>query len=97
MIITQLEGKVSSGQWDALKQAFHEASQQLPPAIERSYLVQDENERVIWRILTVWYSRQVLEDYRATVDTPGGILIFRAANAEPTLSIYEVYDHASND
>ncbi len=97
MILTQLEAKVSPEQWDALKQAFHEAGQQLPSAIERSYLIQDEAERETWRILTFWQSRQALQDYRASVETPGGVLMFRAAGAEPSLSICEVIDRAYQD
>lgn len=97
MFITQLEGKVSPDQWDNLKQAFHDAGKQLPSAIDRSYLIQDESEHEIWRILTVWHSREALKDYRATVDTPGGILIFRAAGTDPRLSMYDVAVHAHSD
>ena len=94
MIVTQLEGNVPSDQWDALKQAFHKAGQQLPSAIDHSYLIQNQDSKNIWRILTIWKSRQALQDYRASIDTPGGVLIFRAAGAEPTLSISEVLEHA---
>lgn len=95
MILTQLEAQVSPEQWDTLKQAFHEAGQQLPSAIDRSFLIQDEAKRDTWRILTVWHSRQALQAYRESVETPGGVLMFRAAGAEPSLSIYEVIDCAS--
>jgi len=94
MVLTQLEAKVVSDQWDALKQAFHASTQQLPSAIYQTYLVQDGTERDLWRILTIWHSRQMLQEYRATVQTPEGVLMFRAAGAEPKLSIFDVTDHA---
>ena len=90
MILTQLEGKVAPEHWNNLKVAFAESLQQLPSAIYQSYLIQDESERSIWRIVTIWRSRQALQAYRATVETPGGVLMFRAAGAEPTLSIHKV-------
>ncbi|MBZ0295966.1 MAG: hypothetical protein K8L99_25625 [Anaerolineae bacterium] len=92
MVVTQLEGKVSSDQWDTLKQTFTSASQQLPSAIDHSYLIQDQATQDMWRILTIWKSREALQDYRASIETPGGVLIFREAGAEPTLSIYDVID-----
>jgi hypothetical protein len=94
MVLTQLEGKVAPEQWEVLKQMFYNANQQLPSAIANSYLLQDGNERDIWRIITVWRSRQALQDYRASVETPGGVLMFRAAGAEPTLSIFDVIDYS---
>ena len=94
MIVTQLEGKVSSDQWDTLQQTFYEAGQQLPSAIDRSYLIQDQAAQDMWRILTIWKSKQALQEYRASINTPGGVLIFREAGAEPTLSISEVIEHA---
>jgi len=93
MVITMLEGRVESEQWDALKQTFHAANQQLPPAIAQSYLIQNGTEKDIWRIVTVWRSRQALQEYRASVETPGGVLMFRAVGAEPTLSIFDVIDY----
>jgi heme-degrading monooxygenase HmoA len=97
MVLTQLEGKVAPERWDTLKQAFQAANQQLPSAIYQSYLIQDGTERDQWCIVTVWHSRQALQEYRASVETPGGVLMFRAVGAEPTLSIFDVIDRARND
>jgi heme-degrading monooxygenase HmoA len=94
MILTQLEGRVSEVQWDELKKAFDRASQELPPAILHSYLLQEETEKEVWRVVTIWQSRQALEAYRASVETPGGVLMFRAAGTEPTLFVYEVVKDA---
>jgi len=40
----------------------------------------------------VW-RREALDEYRRSVETPGGVLRFRAAGAEPTLSIFDVAVH----
>ena len=97
MLITQLEGRVSSEHWDTMKHRFNDAAQPLPPAILYSYLIQDQNDKEVWRVLSIWRSRQALQEYRASVDTPEGILMFRAAGTEPTLSISEVMVHARAD
>ncbi len=97
MVITMLEGRVASEQWGALEQAFRTANKQLPSAIVQTYLIQDGTDKDIWRIVTVWRSRQALQEYRATVETPGGVLMFRAAGAEPTLSIFDVIAQASGN
>jgi quinol monooxygenase YgiN len=97
MVLTQLEGKVRPEHWATLKRAFAEGSLPLPSAISQSYLIQDESERDVWRIVTIWQSRQALQDYRASVETPGGVLMFRAVGAEPTLCISQVISHARQD
>ena len=97
MIITQLEGTVASAQWDTLKQAFEKAAQQLPSAIDQSYLIQDQDSRDTWHVLTIWKSWEALQEYRATVETPGGVLMFRAVDAEPSLSISKVIEHTRRD
>jgi quinol monooxygenase YgiN len=90
MIITQLEGKVTSEKWDMLKATFDKALQHLPSAIKHSYLVQDKTDNDVWRVITVWHSREALQNYRQSVETPEGILMFRAVGVEPTLSIGDV-------
>ena len=93
MIVTQLEGRVSPEKTDILTTAFDKALKDLPSALEYSYLVQDSTDKEIWRVITVWKSREALLSYRESIDTPEGILMFRAAGTEPTLTISEVVRH----
>jgi hypothetical protein len=51
--------------------------------------VTDAADSTRWRIETLWTSREVLTAMRQ-VGTPAGVLMFRAAGAEPTLSVYDV-------
>ncbi len=97
MIVTQLEGMVAPDQWDTLRQAFEKAAQQLPSAIDQSYLIQDRSSKNTWRVLTIWKSWEALQEYRAAVETPGGVLMFRAVGAEPSLSIGEVIEYAPQE
>jgi quinol monooxygenase YgiN len=91
MRITQLEGKVSSEKWDMLKATFNKALQDVPSAIKHSYLVQDKTDSDVWRVITVWRSRDALQIYRQSVETPEGVLMFRAAGTEPALTISGVH------
>jgi hypothetical protein len=97
MVLTQLEGTVAPEQWDTLKQAYRaEMNEPLPPYIVQTYLIQDSVNSELWRIITIWRSRQALMDYRASVETPSGVLMFRAAGTEPTLTIFEVVDRSKD-
>ena len=89
-IITILEAKVEDKKWDALQQAYRgieRKSGQPWPVL--SYLLQMKDNPRLWRIVTVWESIEVLQKVRSSGETPPGILVFRAAGAEPTLSIFE--------
>jgi hypothetical protein len=95
VILTILEAKVAADKEDILKAAFEQAGgDQLASPIRESFLVHEEGSGV-WRIATVWSSREELEAYRRSVKTPAGVAMFREAGAEPTITINEVVIHTT--
>jgi hypothetical protein len=101
-MVTILEGHVAPEKWKTLERAYREAekawregSEPLSPAIMQTFLVQHNTEPTLWRIMTQWRSRAGLEAYRQSVETPGGVLMFRAAGTEPALSIFDVRIHVA--
>jgi hypothetical protein len=89
-----LEAQVAPDRADRLVAEFESAGGALPPPIVESFLMQDTGSD-LWRLATVWGSRGALDGYRASVDTPAGVLMFRAADAEPLLTVFEVASHAA--
>ena len=92
MVITILEAHVEEDRSSDLQAAYREGITQLPPQMVQTFLVQDGSEKTDWRIISVWKSRKALEEMRNSGETPGGVLIFRAAGAEPSLTVYDVRD-----
>jgi len=91
MTITVLEAHVAPERELALQAAYGEAAQDpLPRGLVRSALLRATNDRTSWRIETIWESPAALAALRDSGGTPRGIQIFRAAGAEPTVSILEV-------
>lgn len=93
MVMTVLDANVEPGQESALESAYAAAaaSTNRPPGLVRSELLRDAFDPTHWRIQTWWVNRQALEAMRGT-GTPAGIFMFRAAGAEPTVSVFEVMD-----
>ena len=96
MVITMLEARVDEGMISGLVDSFNASGDSLPSAIVESFLIRERNSD-IWRIVTVWESQEALDGYRTSVDTPEVVLIFRAASAEPSLSVSEVSAHVSHE
>lgn len=91
IIVTVIEGRVKQENWGALKEAFHTAGGgKLPPQMIRTYLTQNQLDPELWRLETLWRSREALEEIRARQQTPAGILLFRKAGAETTHSVWEI-------
>jgi hypothetical protein len=90
MVATYLEARLALGASEKLITAYHEATRKLESGIERSYLLQDPDDPMQWRIVTLWENREAIERMKEKVGTPRGILIFRAAGAEPTFSVLDV-------
>ena len=92
MILTILEAQLPPGGAESLQGAYAAAgAEALPPGLVRTELPRDARDATRWRIQTWWASRDALEAMRSA-GTPAGVRMFRAAGAEPTLSLFEVVD-----
>ena len=90
MVMTILEAQVAPNQWAALERTYNEAIQKLDAGIVQTWLIHGLKESNLWRILTVWESRDALDTMRQSGETPRGVLIFRVADAEPTLTVFDI-------
>src|SRR5919198_5170652 len=89
MVLTVLEAKVAPGRAADREAAFRAAGRAPPPGLLRSDLLRAVADPTTWRIQTLWADRAALDAMRRA-GTPAGVLMFRAAGAEPTLGIFEV-------
>ena len=63
--MTVLEAHVEQGHTDTLKQAYHEeVDRHMLPSIYQTFLVHALNDPSLWRIITVWRSREDLQAMR---------------------------------
>jgi heme-degrading monooxygenase HmoA len=93
MILTILEAQVALGEETKLQAAYDTAGAgAVPRGLVRSELLRDTRDPTRWRIQTWWASRQALDEMRQATATPAGILMFRAAGAEPSIDVFEVMD-----
>jgi hypothetical protein len=89
MVLTVLEATVAPDRAADLQAAFRAAAGEVPAGFVRSHLVASIADPTYWRIETLWTSRDALAAMRQA-GTPAGVLMFRAAGAEPSLSVYDV-------
>jgi len=94
MIMTILEANVSQDKSQILIYAFRQQIAAIPPEIVHTYLAHDSKNPAIWRIITVWKSKEALGEMRKQ-GTPAGVMMFRQVNSEPTLSLYEIVESSS--
>lgn len=90
MVITILEARLDEKNWSDFHKDFAQRTADLPPQMVRTYLLQDVKDRSLWQIVSVWKSREALDEMRNSGETPTGVLMFRSAGAEPKLSIFNV-------
>ncbi len=97
MVMTIVEAEVTRENWPALKEAYEAGTERPPSQLVETFLVHESPESPLWRIVGLWYSREALEEMRQSVETPGAVEMFRAAGAEPRLSIHDVTAHAAGE
>jgi hypothetical protein len=91
LVITILEAHIELDMVPALLAAYHNGLSHLPPQMIQTFLINSATDKSIWRILSIWKSREALDEMRSSREVPEGVLMFRAAGAEePTLSIFDV-------
>jgi len=90
MVITILEAHVGAEDWPAFQNDYENRTAQLPPQMLQTFLLQDVADQTLWRIISVWKSREALDEMRNSGETPTGVLMFRKVGTEPKLSIFNV-------
>ncbi len=91
MVMTVLEAEVAEDRGEALEAAYRaNTASGLPPGLVQSFLVRGAGAPASWCIVSVWESAGALARMRASGGTPTGVLMFRAAGAEPTLTVLDV-------
>lgn len=93
MVMTVLEAQVAHDRVSDLERAYRGGTSQIPPDIVETFLVRDRGDATVFRIMTVWVSREALEKMRASGAKPKGVQIFEAAGATPKLSVLDVVVH----
>lgn len=93
MVLTMVAAHVAEERGSELRHSFAGATANMPPGILQTFLLRVP-EGHEWRILTVWRSREELERYRASVETPEAIRVFRSVGAEPVFGDFDVLEHA---
>ena len=96
MIMTVLEAHVPPENWSTLGTSYAKGLEHMPAQMVQTFLVHSTSDATLWQGISVWQSREALDEYRKSVETPGGVLMFRSAGAEPRLSIHEVVTHRAN-
>lgn len=79
----------------AVTEAYRAVTTRLPHMVLHTVLVRGEANE--WRIITLWRSREQLEEYRRSVGTPAAVKIFQDAGAEPTVTVLDVVHQAAPD
>ena len=88
-VVTVLEAHVPPERATDLQTAYAEAAlEPLPPGLVRSALLRHSTDQTLWRIETVWQSREALAAMRQ-LGKPRGIQIFEAAGAQPSVSVFD--------
>jgi heme-degrading monooxygenase HmoA len=95
MVITTLEAHVAPDKAIVFEAAYKEAIRHLDAGITQTFLIHDLRDSSLWQIITFWESREALETMRKSGETPRGVIIFKAADAEPKLTIFDVAAHAA--
>jgi hypothetical protein len=93
MVLTILEAQVAAEKAHLLEEAYNQGIKRLDAGITQTLLLRSSKDPSLWRIVTIWQSREALDAMRRIGDTPRGVLMFRAADAEPSLSVYDILAH----
>ncbi len=95
-VITIVEGKVPVSKAKEFETAYASLKQDaLTPGLIRSSLIRKSDNPEIYRIETVWESREALEKMRSSTQTPKAIELFQKVKASPHLEIYDLVHNIS--
>ncbi|MEX2006608.1 MAG: antibiotic biosynthesis monooxygenase [Candidatus Saccharimonadales bacterium] len=96
MVITILDAEVAESNWQALKDAYDKETANVPEGIHQTFLIQSQSQATSWRIMTHWRSQEDLDHMRQTEKVPPAVRVFQAADATPSLGIWNIETHRVN-
>jgi heme-degrading monooxygenase HmoA len=90
-VMTVVEGKILKTKTQEFLAMYASVRHQAkPPGWKRSMLLHDTNEEGLYRISTLWDSREALDQMRKNTRVPFAVQIFRTCGVEPNVRIFEV-------
>lgn len=93
LFLTLLEARIPAERWYELQENYLKLRNKgLPAQMVEVELTQSDDDPEEWKLSSLWHSRDALLEFRATVQTPEGLLLFRSVGVEPTVRMFEVVD-----
>jgi hypothetical protein len=90
-VMTIFEAALPGEDWPALKAAWDEASAVQPEQAEHAWLLRDVDDPTTWCAVTLWRSRDSLEDYQSeSADLLPANRLFQALGVMPLLAGFDV-------
>ncbi len=96
MVMTVLEAHVPTERLPDVARVFESSTAEVPPSIVELYLVRDASDPTLFRLNTVWRTREDLDEMRASGVKPKGVQMFEEVGASPRLSIFDVVVHRAH-
>ncbi len=89
-VMTIFEAGVVEDDWLRLQEAWDRLAQNRPDQVVRSWLVQGLDGADTWCAVTLWRSREALQEYQESVDLLPPNAVFRELGITPVLAAFEV-------
>jgi hypothetical protein len=86
MFMSILRGQVNQENWNRLKAEYERMCHKPPHGVVRTFLIQDDDNPVEWRIVTLWESEEVFNQAGAHPC----VQLFCNAGSTPVRTIYNV-------
>lgn len=93
MIITILEGHVPANRWNDFENSYRQVIKHVPVQIKETFLLQDENDPTLWRVISVWKSREDFNEIKFNPIFHTCAELYSAVGVESSRRIFEVKAH----
>lgn len=93
MLITILEGHVTSEKWEKLEAMYRRGIKQLPPQLIQSFLLQSKHDPNLWQIISLWRSQEEYDEAVKHEHISVCVEMFRSVGVEPHRHVLDVMSH----
>jgi hypothetical protein len=87
-VVTMVSARIAPDRVPMVTGPFSAAVRAGMPERRQTWLLRGEGD--VWRIVTIWRSREDLDAYLASVDEPFAIRLMRSAGGTPEVEILEI-------
>ena len=90
MVMSVMEARIPPDKWETFKDSFLLLTNNLPPRICQTMLIQSVDDPLLWKMITIWRIKKSPIQLQKEIEEGGALRVFQSIGIEPTQANFNI-------